>query len=90
MWPVRGAVLHYRQNTPGAWLLKYVYSTPGAEPELKPLTYNIMCVYIGKPGGGPTQCKGSRGHSGNAQLHENGRLQRPNNEASGFSASEQF
>ena len=45
---------------------------------------------IGKPGGGPTQCKGSRGHSGNAQLHENGRLQRPNNEAGGFSASEQF
>ena len=24
---------------------------------------------IGKPGGGPTQCKGSRGHSGDAQLH---------------------
>jgi hypothetical protein len=24
---------------------------------------------IGKPGGGPTQFKGSRGHSGDAQLH---------------------
>ena len=32
---------------------------------------------IGKPGGGPTQFKGSRGHSGDAQLQENGRLQRP-------------
>ena len=32
---------------------------------------------IGKPGGGPTQCKGSRGHSGDVQSHENGRLQRP-------------
>jgi hypothetical protein len=27
---------------------------------------------IGKPGGGPTQLKGSRGHSGDAQLQENG------------------
>jgi hypothetical protein len=32
---------------------------------------------IGEPGGGPTQFKGSRGHSGDAQLQENGRLQRP-------------
>ena len=31
----------------------------------------------GKPGGGPTQFKESRGHSGDAQLQENGRLQRP-------------
>jgi hypothetical protein len=27
----------------------------------------------GKPGGGPTQFKGGRGHSGDAQLQENGR-----------------
>ena len=37
----------------------------------------VLDVTIGKPGGGPTQFKGSRGHSGNAQLQENGRLQRP-------------
>ena len=30
------------------------------------------CGYC-KPGGGPTQFKGSRGHSGDAQLQENGR-----------------
>jgi hypothetical protein len=40
-------VQYYRQNTPGVWLLKYVYNTPGAEPELKPLIYNIMHVCTG-------------------------------------------
>jgi hypothetical protein len=53
----------------------------------------MLQLPIGKPGGRPTQFKGkgSRGHSGDAQLQENGRLQRPTMKradltpASGFS-----
>jgi hypothetical protein len=34
---------------------------------------HLVRQHVGKPGGGPTQFKGGRGHSDDAQLQENGR-----------------